>query len=199
MRRPGHRVRRLRNERRRDCRRARSQGSGRREGAEVRRHHRALGRVVVDTRHVAGEIMGHPRGPGSRPHLPSARGGQQLRCRARGRLHRARPEGGRLLHHEDRGAVRHAVGLSRLPRGGAGWDAGRSLDGGASVRRARAGRQHQESRSGAARVDRLRHDARLGEGDRALHARDPLCDSRPSTSRSGFRSTSCRCCATGAA
>ena len=61
------------------------------------------------------------------------------------------------------------------------------------------GEQHQESRSGAARADRVRNDARLGQGDRALHARDPLVRVGRLRCQAAFASTSSRSCATAAA
>ena len=47
----------------------------------------------------------------------------------------AGPEGGGFLHHQDRGAFRHAADLSGLSRRGARRHAGRPLDGNAAVRR----------------------------------------------------------------
>ena len=68
-------------------------------------------------------------------------------------------------------AVRHARGVPRLPRGGAGRAAWRSLDGHAAIRWPRAGRADQAARPAAAGADRLRNDAGLRAGDPAFHAR----------------------------
>ena len=63
-----------------------------------------------------------------------------------------------------------------LPRRGARRHAGRPLDGDAPVRRPRARRPDQDARHAAARADRVRHDARIRQGDHPFHARDEVAD-----------------------
>ena len=73
-------------------------------------------------------------------------------------------------------AVRHAGGVSRLPRRGPRRTAGRPLDGHAAVRRARVGRTHQTTRAAAARAHRVRNDAGLRTRDQTFHARVQVAD-----------------------
>ena len=92
--------------------------------------------------------------------------------RARRCVHRGRTEGGRFLYGEDLRALRYAARFSRTitrkcPEGcraEAPWWRGLSTAG--------ALEQHQESRASASRTDRLRDDARIGQRNRAFHARD---------------------------
>ena len=100
--------------------------------------------------------------------------GCQLRSRASRRIHRKRTESRRLFRIQDGSSLRHADGVSRLPRGGARRHARRPVDGCASIRWPRARRTHQDARTRAAGIDRLRNDAWIRQGDRSLHARDPV-------------------------
>ena len=155
---------------------SRPQCSDRREGAALRRHHRALRRLALDSRHLAGARLGHHREPRPGADLSAARGRQQFRCRARRCVSLRRSRSGRFFHQQDRCALRHAADVSGLSRRGARRRAGRPLDGDAAVRRPRTGRAHQEPRQPPARTHRVRHDAGLGQGDRPLHARDQIAD-----------------------
>ena len=133
---------------------------------------------------------GHPRGPGSRAHLPAARGGNSFDA---ARVDAFLENGPKAV---DFFTTKTAVQFDMPPvfpdyhAEAPGGTAGRPLDGGASVRRPRARRAHQESGAAAARADRLRHDAGLGQGDRALHAGAQVAASRSPTSPSACRSTS---------
>ena len=88
----------------------------------------------------------------------------------------AGPEAVDFFTSQDRAALRHAAGVSRLSRRSARRHAGRPLDGDAAVRRPRARPACQDTRRAAAGTDRVRHDAGLGQGDHPLHARDQIAD-----------------------
>ena len=114
---------------------SRPQRPHRREGAAVRRHHRAVRRLALDSRHLAGAGLGHRRRARGRRGPICATGRQQFRCRARRCVSVRRSRGRGFLHQQNRGALRHAADLSRLPRRSARRRAGRTLDGDAAVRR----------------------------------------------------------------
>ena len=86
------------------------------------------------------------------------------------------PEAVDFFTDQDGAAFRHAADLPRLSRRGARRRARRPLDGDAAVRRPRTRRPHQGSRRSAARTHRVRHDARLRQGDHPFHARDEIAD-----------------------
>ncbi len=88
----------------------------------------------------------------------------------------AGPEAVDFFSSHTAAAIRHAAGVSGLPRRSARRRAGRPLDGDAAVRWPRARPAHQKPRRAAAGIDRVRHDARLGQGDHSLHARDQIAD-----------------------
>ena len=176
MRRAGGRLRRRRHVRGGHRRSSRPQCPDRREGTLFRRHHRALRRMALDSRNVAGAPMGDRRKSGSSAQLSAARGRQQLRRGAGRCLSECRTGSRRLLYLADRLAFRHAPGVSRLSRGSTRWRAGRPLDGDAAVRWTRARPACQKSRRGAAGIDGVRHDAGIGQGDRPLHAGDQIAD-----------------------
>ncbi len=168
MRCPGGRLRRGRAVGGGDRGTPRAQGARRREGAALRRHHRAIGRLAVDSQYVAGAGLGHRRRSGAGADLSAPRGRQRLRCRARRCVPDRRARGGRFLHQQNGGTVRHAADFSGLSRRSPRRCAGRPLDGDAAVRRTRARAAHQKSRQPAAGAHRVRHDARLRQGDPSI-------------------------------
>jgi len=121
----------------------RAQGAGRREGAALRR----------TTARSGGWAVGFPirrwRGPGASSKIRSRRG-TYLRHEAGNAFDAARVDafldrrarGGRFLHHQNGGTVRHAADFSGLSRRSPRRRAGRPLDGDAAIRRTRARGPH---------------------------------------------------------
>ena len=200
LRRAGHRYRRIRHGDGGDGGFARPEGAGRREGAALRRHHRPLRRLAVDPRHPARHRAGHPR---------ARRRGRRRTCKHETTTHfdAARvdaflengPKAVDFFTRKTCRAVRHAAGVSRLPRRSAGRPARRPLDGHAPVRRPRTRPAHQGPRAAAARTHRVRNDVGLGQGDQTLHARVQVGRVVRLRHQAPERATSSTSCATAAA
>ena len=124
---------------------SRPRRADRREGAALRRHHRALRRLALDSRHLAGaRPTASTEAPEqARTYLRHEAGNNFDAARVDAFLERG-PGSRRFLHHQDRAALRHAAGVSGLSRRSAGRRAGRPLHGDAPVRRPRTRRPDQE-------------------------------------------------------
>ena len=182
------------------ARSSRPRRADRREGAALRRHHRALRRLALDPRHVAGEGLGH-RGERRSRRAPICATKPATALMPRGSMHSSSAGPEAVDFFTTKTALRFDMPLvfpdyhAEAPGGAQG---GRSM-----VTRPFDGRElgdaHQDARHAAARADRVRHDARLRQGDHPFHARDEVADLGGLCRQAAVAASAWTCCATAAA